>query len=852
MKVTTFTVLPDTPPELKNLVDLAYNLYFSWNPDAMELFKNMDPELWEASQFNPVRLLCMIPQEKLETLAKDQAFLVELASVYDRFTNYLEGTTWFERQYERHEKPIMAYFSAEFGLNSCLPIYSGGLGVLSGDHIKSSSDLGLPLVGVGLLYRQGYFCQHLNVDGLQQEIYIENDWYSMPVHLIKDAQGKPLQAEVILSGDRVFFQIWRVDVGRVSIYLLDTNLIENQPKYRDITKNLYDSDREVRLWQEIILGIGGVRALRLLGFNPKVYHVNEGHSAFLLLERIRQLREELHLNFDEAKQIVWSSTLFTTHTPVPAGNERFRNDLVKQYFDVYVKELGISWKEFMALGRQRPDDEREDFCMTILAIKLCAHCNGVSKLHGEISRNMWKSLFPNIPVEEIPIGAVVNGVHAATWMNLDLYNLFLRYGGLGSASELSAFHIWSQVDKIKDSDLWDICEQNRIKLVDYVRDRLRIQFRRHGYSTGELRRVEDILDPRALTIGFARRFASYKRAHLLFRNVTRLKKILCDPVKPVQIILAGKAHPADQRGKDIIKMIYEATKDPDLRRRVVFVENFNLDVAQQMISGVDVWLNTPCRPMEASGTSGMKAAMNGGLNLSILDGWWDEAYTPEVGWPIGKGELYDNIELQDQIESDQLYGVLEREVVPLFYERNSHARPLGWIQMMKNSIKELGTNFNSHRMLNNYLERYYMPAKDMQERLSEGGAQQARELSSWLKHIREKWDGLQIERVESSSSETIYKGSKIEVMGWIHLNEINPENIQVECYHGPLDNDYKITDPRKIEMKLQKMEGQTGLFRTQITCNHGGRYGYTVRVLPGHKNLAVNYLPGLMKWHEDM
>ncbi|MBF0105609.1 MAG: alpha-glucan family phosphorylase [Deltaproteobacteria bacterium] len=850
MKITSFTVLPNTPQKLKKLNELAYNLYFSWNTDALDIFRKLDPAAWELAQYNPVNMLSLVSQEALDKAEQNKSFQAQIATAYDRYKDYMESSTWFEREHGERKSPVIAYFSAEYGLHVSLPVYSGGLGALSGDHIKSSSDLGIPLVGIGLLYSQGYFRQHLNADGLQQETYPENDWYSEPVCLMRDDNGTPLRCSVKLAGDDVFFNIWRVAVGRVNIYLLDTNIAENKPQHRTITKTLYDPDRDTRIRQEIVLGIGGVRALEKLGFVPEVYHVNEGHSAFLLLERLKVLVKNHGLSLEEAKQVVWSSTLFTTHTPVPAGNETFSYDLMEKYFKDYAAELGFDWQTFLSIGVDPSQKDEKKFSMTVLALNYAAYVNGVARLHGHVSRGMWKGLYPNIPQEDIPIGAVVNGVHASTWLSPLIYNLFLRYGGPGNLSELADFSIWEDVDKVPDEELWTVKVQNRKKMIDFTRRCLVRQHERRGSHSKSFKNVNDILDPAALTIGFARRFATYKRGSLLLKNIERLKQLFNNKERPVQIIIAGKAHPADHAGKEIIKHIFEIANQADFRRRMIFLEDYDLNIASALVQGVDVWLNTPRRPNEACGTSGMKAAINGALNVSILDGWWDEAYTPEVGWAIGGREIYESKEVQDQIESDMLYATLERDVVPMFYERDEKGIPREWIKMMKNSIKVLGVGFNSHRMIRDYVETYYLNAENLHQRLRSDNYKEAKALAEWRSMIVKNWTDISVTKVESHHRDFIFKGKQLEIMAWINLGKIRPDNIIVECVHGPLDTNHQIIGAERSRMKVSGATDDTAVYAATITCSRGGHYGYAVRVLPGHPNLAVNILPNLIKWYE--
>ena len=615
----------------------------------------------------------------------------------------------------------MAYFSAEFGLHESVPVYSGGLGVLAGDHLKSASDLGIPLVGVGLMYREGYFRQYLNVDGWQQERYPENDFFNLPLISETKPDGTPLLIGVPLPGRDVWIRVWRIEVGRIPLYLLDTNIPQNTAEDRTITARLYGGDHDMRVRQEIVLGIGGIRALRALGKVPAVCHMNEGHSAFCGLERIRTMMEEFSLDFAAAREAVAAGTCFTTHTPVPAGNDVFAPQLIQTYFAGYQPQFKIDWGEFLGLGRQNARDMNEPFCMTVLAIRLSNISNGVSKLHGRVSRNMWKAIWPNLPESEIPIISITNGVHTRTWMAGDFSALYDRYLGGHWEQKPTDHSIWNRVENIPNAELWRTHDRRRERLVVFARKRLRMQLERRGATPSEVARADEVLDPEALTIGFARRFATYKRGTLIFRNLERLTSILGNKERPVQIIFAGKAHPRDHGGKELIAEIIHVCRRPELRRRMVFMEDYDINVARFLVQGVDVWLNNPRRPLEASGTSGMKVCINGGLNLSILDGWWCEGYTGDNGWAIGAGEEYTDNDrtYQDDIESRTLYDLIEQEIVPLYYNRTADGLPRGWINYMKNSIMKCCPVFNTNRMVEEYMRRCYAPSAERYSQLVE-------------------------------------------------------------------------------------------------------------------------------------
>ena len=845
MNISTYTVKPKLPIPLKPLEEIARNLWLSWNYDAIQLYIRLDYDAWLQSQQSPVRTLGMVSQERLAKAAKDDSYLAALKEVYDRFLKYKKGETW----YRGSHKDVVAYFSMEYGMDTSLPIYSGGLGILSGDHMKTASDMGLPLVGIGLLYRQGYFKQMLNADGFQQESYPENDWYNMPVERKTGRDGHPIKISVDLAGRQAIAQIWEVKVGRSSLYLLDTNIEENAPDIRNITAALYGGDKETRMQQEILLGIGGIRALRALGINPAATHMNEGHSAFLGLERIREIMSEKNFNFEEAKESVWPTNIFTTHTPVPAGNERFDVAMMEKYFRSWPQILGISWKEFLGLGRINPHDEKETFCLTVLALKFAAYANGVAKLHGVVSREMWQGLWPGLPIKEIPIGHVTNGVHPRTWVSSGMTELLDRYFGPRFESQPTDLAIWDRMDRISDEELWRTHERRRERLVAFVRDRIREQYRRTGAVERRIRHAEDALSPYALTLCFARRFATYKRGNLLLRDPERLLRLLKDNDRPVQLIFAGKAHPHDMPGKELIRELIHFAEKYDVTSRIVFVENYDMTVAKYLTSGGDVWLNTPRRPMEASGTSGMKAAMNGVLNCSIMDGWWDEAYKPEVGWAIGHGEQYIDEKLQDDIESKALYDLLERDIVPLFYQRGRDGLPREWIRRMKDCMREIGQSMSSHRMLMDYSNQFYFPALKNYRRLVKDDYVEAKSLAAYFEKLNAAWDSLRIIRTEANARPVMQRGDSLSVTAYIDLAHMSPNELQVELYHGTVSNHgSEIINACTTEMKWVRCEGSLNLYHIKIECADTGFQGHTVRILPKHSALIHPYRSGLIKW----
>lgn len=852
MNLHTLTVFPRLPEKLKPLQELARNLRFSWNWDVVNLFICLNPDRWFASYQNPVALLGALSTEDFDKALKDSSFLRDLDRAHRDLQAYSTGPTWFQRKHAGEKNVCVAYFSCEYGIEECLPIYSGGLGLLSGDHLKSASSLGVPLVGVGLLYQQGYFRQSLNHDGWQQEHYPDNDWYNMPVTQVKDKTGQPLTVSVDLAGEAVALQIWKVDVGRTILYLLDTNAPQNPPRHRAVTSHLYGGDRDMRIRQEIVLGIGGVRALAALGLRPTVYHMNEGHSAFLALERIRDLMASRRMTFDEARELVWATNVFTTHTPVPAGNEQFEFDLVRHYFSKFHEELGMAWPDFAALGQENPR-ESPKFNMTVLALKTAAFANGVAKLHGAVSRRMWQVLWPDLTEPEVPITSITNGVHFRSWVSHELWDLLSEHLGSDFAESWEDEAVWGKIQQIPGSALWQVRQIRSEKLKKFVRRRIQEQMRRRGAADAtELDRAEGLLDPNALTIGFARRFATYKRGDLIFRDADRLFRILSDPERPVQIIFAGKAHPEDTAGKELIKTIsHYARHDERFIGRVFFVEDYDINVARYLVQGVDVWMNTPRRPMEASGTSGMKAAVNGTLNLSFLDGWWDEAYTPEVGWAIGEAAAYESEAERDRIEAEALYNLLERDIVPKFYDRDASGLPLRWIAMMKNSIRKLGSYFTTHRMVAEYAEKFYLPAHRAGASLRMDGERRARDLAAWRHRIAEAWPSIRVCCEKPALMGEIGVGERVTLAVRAHLAGLAPADVRVEICHGVLDGGGQMANTQVLETRPAGVENGEHRFSADLVCAHSGRIGYACRILPRHPDLVHPYTPFHLTWEKE-
>lgn len=847
MQVWTYNVLPKLPDRLAPLREIAYNLWFSWNWEAVELFMRLGGDYWGQSYQNPVRMLGMIPQKRYEDMLKNKSFLASMDRVYEHFTSYMNAETWFMKNHG-DTKGTVAYFSCEYGLDEGLPVYSGGLGILSGDHMKSASDLGLPLVGVGLLYKEGYFRQYLNADGYQQEQYPVNDWYTMPVSLVNDKSGKPLKVKVDFpAGEVITAHVWGVNIGRVTLYLLDTNLPENPQHHRDITAQLYGGDRDMRVRQELVLGIGGLRALWAMGIEPSVCHMNEGHSAFLIFERLAKHMREDGLSFAEASELVYASNVFTTHTPVPAGNERFDPALLQKYLQPYLGAMKLSWDECLALGREVPSNHQEPFCMTVLALKLAAHSNGVAKLHGDVSRDMWKSLWPTLPAQEVPIGHVTNGIHSRGWLSHDMHSLFDRYLGPNFVEEPTDFEVFKRIDDIPDAEIWRTHERRRERLVAFARHRMVKRLRERGAPPREIALAEEVLDPEALTIGFARRFATYKRGTLLFTDPERLVRLLSIQNRPVQLIFAGKSHPHDEPGKALIRELVHQSRQDKFLRKIVFIEDYDITVARYLTQGVDVWLNTPRRPLEASGTSGMKAAVNGVLNCSILDGWWDEGYTPDVGWAIGNREIYSDPVQQDRVESNALYELLEQDIIPLFFQRGKDGLPREWIRRMKASMRDLGAFFNTGRMLMEYWEKLYSGANAKYHDLAANGATRARQLAAWKKRVAHEWGSVSVVSVHADTADMAV-GQCLKVHATVALGGLSPNDVDVQLYSGVVHSDGHLDNPSMTPMRLTGSPNGQHAYEGCIDCGISGRFGFTIRILPKNADLCHQYLSGIIRW----
>ncbi|MBU7582686.1 MAG: alpha-glucan family phosphorylase [Nostoc sp. TH1S01] len=851
--IRTFNVSPSLPPRLEPLRRLAYNLHWDWNVETKDLFRRLDTDLWESSHHNPVLMLGTISQARLLEVVEDDGFLAQMDRAARQLDDYLQEGTWYQKQRAQKPKECYAYFSAEFGLVDCLPVYSGGLGVLAGDHLKSASDLGLPLVGVGLLYQQGYFAQYLNADGWQQERYPINDFYNMPLHLERNPDGSELQIAVDYPGRKVYARVWRVQVGMVPLYMLDTNIEPNNQYDHDITDQLYGGDIDMRIHQEIMLGIGGVRMLKALGYDVTSYHMNEGHAAFSALERIRILIQEEGLSYAQAKQVVMSSNIFTTHTPVPAGIDLFPPDKILYYLGYYADIFGLPKEQFLGLGRENTGDLSGPFSMAVLALKMATFSNGVAQLHGVVSRQMFQGLWKKVPVEEVPITAITNGVHARSCVAKSTQELYDRYLGPNWSSVPPDNQLWERMEAIPDEELWRNHERCRLDMVLYVRDHLVKHLRDRGASPSEIAQAQEVLDPYVLTIGFARRFATYKRATLWMRDLERIQRILLgDKNRKVQFVIAGKAHPKDIPGKELIREINHFIREHHLEKQVVFVPNYDIHISRLMVAGCDVWLNTPRRPREASGTSGMKAAMNGLPNLSVLDGWWDEADYVRTGWAIGHGENYDDPNYQDEVEANALYDLLEKEVVPLFYDhRDEDGLPRRWVAKMKDAIRLNCPFFNTARMVRDYAQQAYFHASDRYHTLVTDNYVPAKELAAWKAKLSDHWFNIKIKDIDVSVGSDIEVNQKVAVKATVDLATLSNDDIQVELYQGAIDANGEIVNAVPVVMDYQGQDDQgLSLYTADIIYTTSGFQGLSLRVLPKHPHLSNAYEPRLIAWAE--
>jgi len=846
----TYNVVPKLPAELEPLREMVYNLWWTWEPSARKLFRHLDPQLWDRTNHNPLRMLQLSRQARLEEVAQDDDFLRELMGVYKKFKAYLERKDTYGKQ--RKEGSSIAYFSAEFGFHESVPNYSGGLGILAGDHCKSASDLDLDFRAVGLLYRHGYFRQQINKDGWQETVALNQHFHHLPLQEVR-LDDKILLVQVELPGRTVHAKVWQLAVGRITLYLLDTDIRENNAEDRLITAQLYGGDLEMRIRQEIVLGMGGARALRAMGMQPDVYHMNEGHAAFLAIELIRRSVLDRKLDFYSALQLVASGNIFTTHTPVPAGNDAFARSLMERYFWDFPAKVGISFDDFFKLG-QASVNSTDTFSMTILALRISRHANGVSALHGEVSRGLWQDVWTGVPQAEVPITSITNGIHTKTWMAPEFSEMYDKY--LGDWEEhLVNPDFWRGVIDIPDEILWEAHQKLKARLIDFVRARIKAQRERLGEGMDNIRKANLLLDPEILTIGFARRFATYKRGTLLFSDLERLRNILANKDHPVQFIFSGKSHPKDDGGKKFIQEVYRFSREPEFEHRVVFVEDYDIYVGRRLTQGVDLWLNNPLRPLEASGTSGMKLPPNGGLNLSVRDGWWCEGYNGKNGWAIGseiKDPLDPNLkpEFQSEVDSASLFHILETQIVPLYYAKPDGRLPIAWLQLMRESIRSVTPVFNTHRMVKEYNERLYEPAAVKHRELFDNNCAKATEISKWKARIRHDWPQVRISDVHLSSEErmSVTVGETLTVSARVHLGDIDPKFVLVQAYFGETANS-SIGKANIVDLDdCKKSEHGDYLYRGEFRATESGAYGLNVRVIPVNPVLTQAHELRLITW----
>ncbi len=830
------TVNPQLPKRVGELLDIANNLWWAWNSEFLRLFKEIDSDLWETVGKNPVKFLKLVSQDKLEDIAKDEEFLAKYDEVVNHFNSYMQTKeTWFSKNYPNNANDLIAYFSAEYGIDEIIPIYSGGLGILSGDHLKSASDLGLPFVAVGLLYKNGYFNQKIDGYGTQKTEYTNIDLDNLPILPVKDENGEDLIIDVDFPDRKLYLKIWKIVVGRISLYLMDSDIDKNIAEDRVVTLRLYGGDQEMRIRQEIVLGMAGIKLLRRLGLKPSVYHMNEGHSAFLTLEVIKDVMEEKQVSFEVAKSMCSAKTVFTTHTPVPAGNDIFPIELMDKYFSNFWPKLGISREDFLRLGMKNTQGLEQGFNMGMLALRIAGKKNGVSKLHGAVSRRLFSDVWPNIAPDESPIEYVTNGIHTCSWLAPSMKKLFNQYLKPYWQDNIQDDETWNDIKNIPNKELWDTHTDRKKKLFTLVKNNITTRLKSSGYNYEEINEIVSKLNPNALTIGFARRFATYKRATLIFRDLERLTQLLNNPERPVQLIFAGKAHPADKEGQDLIKYIHEVSMKPQFKGKIFLLENYNIAMSRYLISGVDVWLNNPRRPMEASGTSGQKASVNGVINFSVLDGWWAEGYNQKNGWTIGDNTEYQSYEEQDIADSESLYNTLESKIIPLYYENKKEDGVSDkWMEMFKNSIISTGGRYSTSRMVIDYTRDYYMELANLSKNHYQN-LDEVIDFTNWKKNMYASWKDIKITQNNNLDNITIDAGNQIEVHCIVNLPEnIDCNSIRTEVYYGKILENGIMEQIQTVPMNLieQDDENRTYKYSAKIELKTGGNYGYTFRVMP--------------------
>jgi alpha-glucan phosphorylase-like protein len=833
----------ELPEVLSPLRELAQNLWWSWHKEATALFSELSPKDWVASNYNPIEILDNLSLERANELVANKTFLKRLKAVKKDFDAYVNTP-------KQTDSPTIAYFSMEYGLHISTRLYSGGLGILAGDYLKEASDQNSSLAAVGLLYRYGYFQQSISLHGDQINQYTAQKFTSMPLDPVRDANGEWMKIAINLLGRTVYAKIWCLKVGRIPLYLLDTDISENEWEDRSLTHQLYGGNSEHRLKQEILLGIGGIKAIEAIRYEADIFHCNEGHAAFMTLERLKGYIQRNQLSFEQAKEIVRSTSLFTTHTPVPAGHDAFPEDLLRNYLYGYTHELGISWDQFVALGKIDRHNNHELFSMSHLAIRLCQEVNGVSELHGKVSQEMFNVLYPGYNHKELHIGFVTNGVHYPTWVSNDWHQILSKKLGPDFIHQQSDPAQWQAVNDLPSKEVHGIRTKLKERLLNYVRRQIREDLTRRGDQPTTIFQILNGIDDRALVVGFARRFATYKRADLLFRNLDRLDKLVNNPERPVIFIFAGKAHPADHPGQQLIKDIVHISKKPQFAGKVIFLEGYNMEMAKFLVQGADIWLNTPTRPKEASGTSGMKAAMNGVMNFSVLDGWWAEGYREDSGWALPLERTYDDQNLQDELDAETLYSTFENEIIPTYFTRNEEGFSEKWITYVKNIITKVGPHFTMKRMLDDYYARFYNKLAKRGAALKQNNFQEMHEIINWKKHLEQKWDAIHVvdKEVFDTDNYAMKLGEQMQSKIKLYLDDIRAEHIGLELVFFKRINEDKLELVRTQALQITAQDGQTATYETTMGLDISGVYEYGFRLFPQHPNLPHRQDLALVKW----
>ncbi len=843
------TVKPQLPDRISKLNDIANNVWWTWNVDSLKLFEKLDFDLWQKVGKNPIKFLKQANQEKLNQASCDPQFLKEYDTIVNYFNDYMSSSNnWYSQNYPKYKDNIIAYFSAEYGLDETLPIYSGGLGILSGDHCKSASDLGLPFVCIGLLYKQGYSNQYISADGMQLYTPVEIAIDDLPINPVLDENGNEIIFDIEYLDRQLYLKIWKINVGKVPLYLLDTDIDKNNPTDRLLTQRLYGGDQETRISQEIILGIGGVKALKLLNIEPTIYHMNEGHCSFAALELTKKIMHEQHVSFNIAKELVFSKMIFTTHTPVPAGNDIFNFDLMEKYFSNYWGYFGISKKEFIELALKPAPAYNQGFNMGVLGFRFAGKRNGVSKLHESVTKDLFGDIWPTLSHAELPITHVTNGIHTCSWLQPTLKKLYNKYFDPFWQERIHIPETWDKIYTIPDEELWKAHMTQKEKLISLIKENVRTHMERNNMDLDDIKEIEKALTPDALIIGFARRFATYKRANLIFRDIERISKLLNDTNRPILLVFAGKAHPADKQGQELIRDIIELAKKPQFRGKIVFLENYNMKIARYLVSGSDIWLNNPRRPLEASGTSGQKAAVNGVINFSILDGWWFEGYNGQNGWSIGTTNVYKTFEAQDNADSQSIYETLENEIIPTFFNRDENNVSHNWVKIMKNSIKSCGCQYSTQRMVIDYTKNLYIPQITSTTSEEYLDSEKVLNYHTWKEHITQNWDSVKIYQNSDLTNVNIDAGNKLNVSCIIESPIIPIEDLVVEVYFAKINEHGTLENIVVTPMNVEKTNENSYTCSTQIELLDGGEYGYTYRVIPKHDMLINKYDLGLIKW----